>query len=57
MPYPSPSPDRDPDRDPTPEPNPNQVTLKLRHLLLRQNKITNRFEGSSFARHAEMTYA
>ena len=57
MPYPIPSPDRDPDRDPTPEPNPDQVTLKLRHLLLRQNKITNRFEGSSFARHAEMTYA
>ena len=33
------------------------VTLKLRHLLLRQNKLTNRFEGSSFARHAETTYA
>ena len=33
------------------------VKVKLRHLLLRQNKFTNRFEGSSFARHAEITYA
>ena len=33
------------------------VKVKLRHLLLRQNKFTNCFEGSSFARHAEITYA
>lgn len=33
------------------------VKVKLRHLLLRQNTFTNRFEGSSFARHAEITYA
>ena len=38
-------------------PLPFNLQVKLRHLLLRQNKLTNRFEGSSFARHAEITYA
>ena len=33
------------------------VNVKLRHLLLRQNKLTNSFEGSSFACHAEIAYA